>query len=170
MTPLAVLMLADEIAETMIFKDGVRLDMDYCLENIKSREQVSEMQRAYDHFIDACTINRSKFDDGDYGDTWGVWRGDYIYIIPAALELIAKQYNFSVKQFVEWCKNECLLDYDKGEKRNKKRIQLGGDYKKRIRCYGIRSSMDGAKIANDDDFIPGEPDMESEEPLPFALP
>jgi uncharacterized protein (DUF927 family) len=169
-TPLAVLMLADEIAETMIFKDGVRLDMDYCLENIKSREQVSEMQRAYDHFIDACTINRSKFDDGDYGDTWGVWRGDYIYIIPAALELIAKQYSFSVKQFVEWCKNECLLDYDKGEKRNKKRIQLGGDYKKRIRCYGIRSSMDGAKIANDDDFIPGEPDMESEEPLPFALP
>ena len=171
-TPLAVLMLADEIAERMIFKDGVRLDMDYCLENIKSREQVSEMQRAYEHFLDACSINRSKFDNNEFGDVWGAWRDEYIFIIPSALEKIAKEYNFSVKQFIGWCKERDILMSD-GDQRNMKKVSLGG-YNKRVRCYAIKTTYD-AKNDNrsevqSEDYIPGDYDREPEEPLPFSVP
>ena len=162
-TPLAVLMLADEIAEAVIFNDGIRLDMDYCLENIKSREQVSEMQRAYDHFIDAYNIYRSKFDAGEFGDNWGVWRGEYIYIIPSALETIGKQYNFSVKQFIAWCKERGLLESDK-DGRNMKRISFG-DYGKRVRCYAIRAT---ARDEEDGWVYHGA--QEPDEPLPFDVP
>jgi len=169
-TPLAVLLLADEIAERAIFQDGIRLDLSYCLANIKSKDQVSEMQRAYDHFIDACNINQSKFSPSSYDDTWGAWRGEWIYIIPAALEHIAWQYNFSVKQFIAWCKEERLLDCDK-DNRNMKRVSLG-DYGKRIRCYAIRSSADGinSEQASDTDEEEYVEDLEYDEPLPFDVP
>lgn len=162
-TPLAVLMLADEIAEEFIFKDGVRLDMQYCLNNIKSREQVSEMRRAYEHLIDAYNMNRSKFDDNGYGDNWGVWRGEYIYIIPSALENIAKQYNFSTKQFVAWCKERGYLECDTG--RNTKKIAFG-TYDKRVRCYAIRAT---GLDEEDGWIIRGETESQNE-PLPFEMP
>ncbi len=170
-TPLAVLLLADEIAERAIFEDGIRLDLDYCIANIKSKEQVSEMQRAYDHFIDACTINRSKFGPGSYDDIWGAWRGDYIYIIPSILEKIAWTYNFSVKQFIAWCKEMRLLDCDK-DNRNMKRVSLG-DVNRRVRCYAIRASLDGINQEpdqEDDNWVYGEYDDEPDEPLPFEMP
>ena len=172
-TPLAVLLLADEISERAIFQDGIRLDMAYCLANIKSKDQVSEMQRAYDHFIDACNINQSKFSASSFDDTWGAWRGDWIYIIPAALEHIAKQYNFSVKQFIAWCKEAGLLDCDK-DGRGTKKVSLG-EYNKRIRCYVIRSSMDGiaptqVSDADDDEEYEYEEELDYDEPLPFDMP
>lgn len=174
-TPLAVLMLADEITEKMIFHDGVRLNMEYCLANIKSREQVSEMVRAYEHFLDVCSINRSKFDNGDFSDIWGTWRDEYIYIIPSILEKIAKEYNFSIKQFISWCKEQHLLLSDNDD-RNMKKISLGG-YNKRVRCYAIKTTYDGTNHsdgllgeAEDECYIQGETDSEPEEPLPFSMP
>lgn len=168
-TPLAVLMLADEIAEKMIFKDGVRLDMDYCLANIKSREQVSEMQRAYEHFLDACSINRSKF-DSEFGDVWGIWQEYYIFIIPSALEKIAKEYNFSVKQFIAWCQEQELLSCEKNTQRKTKRIRIKD---KQARCYVIRTTYDPFSTKKTDEeewVISGEPDTEPDEPLPFSMP
>ena len=131
------------------------------------------MQRAYDHFIDACNINQSKFSASSFDDTWGAWRGDWIYIIPAALEHIAKQYNFSVKQFIAWCKEAGLLDCDK-DNRNMKRVSFG-DYSKRIRCYVIRSSTDGiaptqTSDIDDDEEYEYEEDLDYDEPLPFDMP
>ena len=167
-TPLAVLLLADEIAERAIFQDGIRLDLSYCLANIKSKDQVSEMQRAYDHFIDACNINQSKFSPSSYDDTWGAWRGEWIYIIPAALEHIAKQYNFAVKQFIGWCKENGLLDCDK-DNRNMKRVSLG-DYGKRVRCYVIRSSTEGIATESETDANEDEEYLDYDEPLPFDMP
>ena len=165
-TPLAVLMLADEIAERMIFKDGVRLDMDYCLANIKSREQVSEMQRAYEHFLDACSINRSKF-ESDFGDVWGIWQEYYIFIIPSALEKISKEYNFSMKQFLSWCSEQGLLNYE-NDGRKTRRIVIGS---KRIRCYAIRTDYEPSTNKQQDEWmIPGEQDSEPDEPLPFSMP
>lgn len=165
-TPLAVLMLADEIAEQMIFKDGIRLDMEYCLANIKSREQVSEMQRAYEHFLDACSINRSKF-ESDFGDVWGIWQEFYVFIIPSALEKISKEYNFSMKQFLSWCSEQGLLNYE-NDGRKTKRIVIGS---KRIRCYAIRTDYEPSTNRQQDEWmIPGEQDSEPDEPLPFSMP
>ena len=166
-TPLAVMLAADLITEKYIFQDGVHMDMDYCMKSVKSRKQVSEMERAYKHFVDAYYMNQSRFDTrndyGDYfGDCWGKKISDfYIAVLPTALERIADMHNFNKSQFVEWLKATDRLDCEKD--RNQKMVTLRQERK---RCYVIRmdESMDY------DGFIRGEQDLLPDEPLPFELP
>lgn len=165
--PLAVLMTADKLTEQYIFQDGRHMDLDYCMKSVKSKKQVSEMERAYKHFIDAYYINRSKFDTDNLGEVWGrKMQGNYVAVIPTALDRIAEQYNFNAVQFVKWCKDHDLLDADKD--RLNKKVSFG-DYSERVRCYIIRID-DSAREEDEGGFIAGEPDMLPDEPLPFALP
>ena len=163
-TPLAVMLAADLISEKYIFQDGIHLDFDYAVKAVKSRKQVSEMERAYKHFVDAIYINKSKFDADGYGDFWGKRYNDhYVAVIPSALNKIADQYNFNVNQFVQWCKNSDILLADKG--RLQKFVTLTG-YSDRARCYVIRVE----ERIDSDGFIAGEPDLLPDEPLPFEIP
>ena len=166
MTPLAVMLTADYLSEKFIFQDGGHLDIDYCMKAVKSRRQVSEMERAYKHFIDACYMNQSKFDSGtsDYtdGDVWGKWVSEqYVAVIPSALERIADQNNFNVSQFVEWLKNTDRMDHAPG--RNTQNVRLRESVK---RCHKIRVDEN----EQDSSFIAGEQDLLPDEPLPFELP
>jgi hypothetical protein len=134
-TPLAIILFADQILEEVVFQDGIRLDLDYCLDNIKSKNQVSEMQRAYEHFLDFYSINKSKFVSGEYGDQWGAKKSNYICVVPTIMEKIANDYNFSSKQFIAWCKTNKLLECDSG--RNTTKMQLS-DSTSRVRVYKIK--------------------------------
>lgn len=163
--PLAILMTADEISEKYLFQDGKRLDFDYCMAAIKGKRQVSEMDRAYKHFIDAYNINKARFNTIDnYGELWGMkMTGNYVAVIPSALEKIANQYNFSAPQFVKWCKENELLSCDAG--RNQKYVSFG-DVKERTRCYVIK--IDDTE-RRQETVINGDKDYQ-DEPLPFDMP
>ena len=164
-TPLAVMLTADFLTEKYIFKDGIRLDMDYCMKAVKSRKQVSETERAYKHFIDAYYMNQSRFESGsdyDTGDCWGKRISEYyVAVLPTVLEKLADQYNFNKSQFIEWLKATDRLSYDPG--RNQRQIQLRNGRK---RCYVIRIDEN----SDSDGFIKGEPDLLPDEPLPFDIP
>lgn len=164
-TPLAVMLTADFLTEKYIFKDGIRLDMDYCMKAVKSRKQVSETERAYRHFIDAYYMNQSRFESGsdyDTGDCWGKRISEYyVAVLPTVLEKLADQYNFNKSQFIEWLKATDRLSYDPG--RNQRQIQLRNGRK---RCYVIRIDEN----SDSDGFIKGEPDLLPDEPLPFEIP
>lgn len=160
--PLAILMTADKLTEEYIFRDGVRMDLDYCMQSVKSKRQVSEMERAYKHFVDAFHINRQKFDQNTVGEVWGKMQGMCVAVIPSALDRIAEQYNFNVAQFVKWCKTNDLLECDSD--RNTKKISFDGSAD-RIRCYVIRIDDDVREY--DDGFIKGE--TEDAEPLPWDM-
>lgn len=165
-TPLAVMLTADFLTEKYIFQDGIRLDMDYCMKAVKSRKQVSEMERAYKHFVDAYYMNQSRFDNGSdfdgYGDCWGKRVSEfYVAVVPTALEKIADQHNFNKSQFIEWLKATDRLSCDPG--RNQKMVQLRSGRK---RCYVIRID----ETMDPDGFIKGEPDLLPDEELPFEIP
>lgn len=163
MIPLAILLTADWLSEQMLFKDGIRLNLDYCIRSIKSKKQVSEMERAYKHFVDAYHINQSKFDPLiEIGENWGRKISDYyVAVIPSALERIASLYNFNGSQFISWCKDTGRLEYDSG--RNQKYVTIRHD---RTRCYVIRVD----ETMSDTVYIQGEMDLHQDEPLPFDLP
>lgn len=110
-SPLAVLMAADEMTERYIFQDGVRLDIDYCVSQLKDVETVSEMRRAYNALLDEVAVNRDKFDPDDdkRGEVWGYAKDDEIRVIPSALDGIARRHNFNVKQFASWADRHGLL-------------------------------------------------------------
>lgn len=169
-TPLAVLLTADRIAEEEIFRDGIRLDLAYCVRSLKGAAAVSEMHRAYEHLIDAVQINRNRFepDDGGIyrGEIWGCLQNDgtAVAIIPAALEVLGGKYNFSPKQFVRWAQSSGLLVAKDGRHLATKVNLPGGNG--RPRCYVFRLQGDGgADPDQPEEFM----DVGEQEELPFEL-
>lgn len=154
-TPLALLLTADELSEQYIFKDGRRLDIHYCVSCLKDVENVSEMDRALRHIEDEVTINRMCYvpdgPDGKYrGSICGFVEDGYVYFIKTAFDKIAEKYDFSAKQFLNWAKNRNLL------LTNKDRL----DYRKtspnglgRKTYYALMLECDGG-----DDALPAEKD------------
>ena len=165
--PLAILLTADLISEQVIFKDGIHLDFEWSMKSVKSKRQVSETERAYSRFVDSFYMNQVRFNDdsaGNYGEIWGKKMvGDYVAIIPSALDKIAKLYNFDSNQFVKWCKENGMLACDSN--RLKKQVTLGGD-NGRTWCYVIKVD----ETMKDQYAITGDTDDGPEEPLPFDFP
>lgn len=113
-TPMAILLVADSLAEKYIFKDGAKLDVKYCISCLKDVQSVSEMERALNHVKDDISINRMNYvpdgQDGNYrGKVYGFIEGDYVYMVGAALEQMAKTYNFNANQFLKWCQTKGKL-------------------------------------------------------------
>jgi hypothetical protein len=113
-TPMAILLAADALAEKYIFKDGAKLDVKYCISCLKDVQSVSEMERALNHVKDDISINRMNYvpdgQDGNYrGKVYGFIEGDYVYMVGAALEQMAKTYNFNANQFLKWCQTKGKL-------------------------------------------------------------
>lgn len=164
--PLAIMLTADLISEQIIFQDGIHIDFEWSMRSVKSRRQVSEMERAYKHFIDAYHIHQARFDDDptiNYGEVWGKkMEGDFVAVIPTALDKIADQYNFNKQQFVKWCKENGLLMCESN--RNQKYVAFNGS-SSRTWCYMIKLDDQAREMLT----IMGEQD-DREEELPFDIP
>ena len=126
--PLAVLMTADKIATDYIFKDGIYIDMDYCIINLKDVGSISENTRAFEYILSAVNINQNKFrpdDDGNYhGEIWGDYKDGYVIIEKNAFEKIAESGNFSAKAFLQWAKKKDIIECSSDRKRNYKKVRL----------------------------------------------
>lgn len=102
---------------------------------MKSDDDVSENQRCYDFIIDQVSINSSKFEDGQFGERWGVITSDEVIFIKSALSKLCKLNGYDCDSFVRW------LDYnDKLRKNGKKDTIQPRDsvLKGRPRCYAIK--------------------------------
>ena len=121
--PLAILLTADKIATDTIFQDGLYLDVEKCVGQLKSKKDVSENERAYEFILSEIAVNANRFvpdDEGNYrGECWGKIDGDYLVIISNAFDKIAERGNFSKKMFLQWAKSHDLLQCDKNGKTTK---------------------------------------------------
>ena len=148
--PLSVILTADKIATDYIFKDGIYLDFEWCVNQLKGNDEVSDNQRAYESIMDEIHIHRNNFipdDEGRYkGEFWGGIKGGYVYIVPSIFERMGQLYGFSSKAFVQWAyKNDLLLcDNDKskpGSRIKKARIPAT-DKPKNFYCIKINDDED----------------------------
>lgn len=134
-TPLALILTADQLFGEML-GDDIRLDLDWCVGNLKNIDDVSEMQRAWDSFIDEVSVNTNKFnpdDEGKYrGECWGYETDTEIEIFKTQLEQIAQKHNFSAKQFVDWCNRKGILKCNESKGMTSK-VPIPG--MSRRRCY-----------------------------------
>ena len=171
--PLAILLAADEIAEQNIFRDGVRLNIDYCVRMLKSVNQVSEEERAYRYLMDEIRIHDARLDPNTYGDCWGMHYNDfYVAIIPKILKDIFSEPAFSVKTFVTWAdKLGLILSDNDSTHAHQKRLSVKGS---RVWMYVIRTDYEPKRTALVDDpdsyVIHGDTDPLPAEPLPFEMP
>ena len=158
--PLALIMLADEISEEYLFKDGVRLDVNKCLDFLKNKDEISENRRAYEYIRDRIVIDMQKFapdENGDYrSGCWGALVSDNeVAIIPSAFDKIMSEGGFQNKSFLSWADRNKLIV--KGEGKNlKKKVCVNGKW---IRCVVL--------IFNENsEFIEVSEDMASD--IPFT--
>lgn len=124
--PMSILLTADKLATDYMYKDGVYLDFERCVNLLKNKGEVSENSRAYEFILSEIEINVAKFkpdDRGEYkGEVWGSFEKGYVAILNNAFNRIAERGNFSSKAFLSWAVKQGLIDASSGKNSKTKRI------------------------------------------------
>ena len=162
--PMALILTADIIAEEYLFKDGILLDLDTCVDYLKNKGDVSEHDRAYEYIINEISVNARHFADNDGEDVegnideWGFWKdSDHIVINGNVFEDILKKANFQSKAFLSWCRKNNLIETD--NKGNPKKLVK---HRGKVFRAVILDTSEGAENTENDGFMPVD-DIE----LPF---
>ena len=133
--PMALILLADELVEEHIFKDGVTLDVEACCDLLKNKGEVSEHKRAYEYLKDIITSQSYHFADNDSEtirqntDLYGYWiDGEKLVIIGTIFDRLLQQGGFQSRAFLSWCRKNELVECDSK-----------GNFKKQIKINGINN-------------------------------
>ena len=106
----AALLLADEIADEVLFKDDQgRLGIEELRPHLLTSEDVSPTKRAYEFLVDWITINGARFKDDSPHDRYGVIEGNWAYVIRSQFEAVMKQEGFSSRAVLSAWYKEGLI-------------------------------------------------------------
>jgi hypothetical protein len=157
--PLSVMLTADKIATDIIFKDGIYLDIDRCVDALKNKGEVSENDRAYEFIMSEISININKFepdDDGNYkGECWGCIENGYAIILVNAFNRMCERGSFSNKGFLSWAaKNKLILQDSGGKNTRNKRFGQSNP-----RCVWLKmesglTDTDGFMLVDEHEHLP----------------
>lgn len=124
--PMSIILTADKIATDYIFVDGQYLDLNYCVDLLKNKGEVSENERAYEFIMSEVAINMNKFKADKYGEykgeIWGTIEADYVIILNNIFNRFCEKGNFSSKSFLSWANKNGYIQADKGRNSKKKRL------------------------------------------------
>lgn len=149
--PMALILAADEIIETELFKDDVRLNLEKCCSYLKNKGEVSEHKRAYEFIQDILVSqhyhfleNQSTVPVGNV-EIYGCWiDNNKVAIISSAFDRIMKDGNFQSRAFLSWAAKEGIIETDSlGNKKVQKKI-LGNNR----RCVILKTE----EMAENEDF------------------
>lgn len=148
--PMSILFTADYLTEKYLFKDGILLDFEKCVDLLKNKGEVSENERAYQFIIDEIQMNGSRFsrksDEFTANECWGlIEENSNIAIINGnAFRKILERGNFSEKSFFSWAVRNKIIETDSNGN-YKKNKRIGNTV---ARCVFMKLSKD---IQIDDD-------------------
>jgi len=162
--PMSIILTADQIAAQYVFADDYCLDLEQCINCLKSKEEVSENIRAYEFIMSEVAVHENRFqyengtkDDNYHGEIWGYIRSGMVYIYSNVFNSMCERGNFSRKAFLTWANNRKLLKTDLPDKNGRIRytVKVCGN-----RCVCIQRTYDPNKH---DKFV--EADMQQ---IPFT--
>lgn len=143
---LSIIMVADALAEELLFHDGILLDKARMLRDCKSETDVFEPAKAYEKLGDLVKMNIAKFrpsdpDSDSMIERLGTINGSVVDFNRETMTRWAREYMFSTQQLCRWLKDEhpTWIEFtdEPGKSRNMKRIRTerGTDYVYRIRLW-----------------------------------
>ena len=116
---LSALLIADEIADEHIFKDGKRLTFEETEKLLTDKKTLSENERCYEYLLNECSINYTRFTTNNYGDFAGEIWGRFIHNPENGKEYVAIAANtarklcasggFALKPFISWADRKGIL-------------------------------------------------------------
>lgn len=166
--PMAVILTADEIASDFIFQDDIRLDFNRCIKQLKCKDEVSEMMRAYRNLMDFVMQKYNSFmpvlmPDGTHqykSEVYGCFlnddpKSDQVAILPGVYRKIANECNFSAAQFADWASHHGIISKPK-EKSGYPRIWFQSLGRQR-RCIVFYTNI--SQIGDESQTVPTENDL-----------
>lgn len=153
--PMTVILVADEISEKYIFKDGIRLDVGTCFKLLKSKNDISEGIRTYRYLMDTVASSKFRFeephlDDPERFERWGKFMGDNkVAIIGKFFDKMISEAGSNTKAFLSWAKSVDIVDKDKNGNAKKNVNILGSS----PRCVVIRMDWDIEEQQDDGKFM-----------------
>lgn len=114
----ALIILADEIADKIIFQTGKMLTVSDMAAFLKDKSDVSTGQRGYDFIRGWVSANSNKFiwrtETGEQvkpnGDLYGALETDWVYINVGVFRKAVKDAGFDDRALLSWLKSNCLID------------------------------------------------------------
>lgn len=111
----AVLLVADHLAEEIIFKDGVRISEDDILPFLKDESYVDDRLRAYDVVCSLISENTNNFvtnENPDPNRTWGKIEDDgkKVCFDKNILEPLLRERKIDPSLFIDWCIDHKIVE------------------------------------------------------------
>lgn len=131
---LSIVLTADVIATSYLFKDDEYINVDDAKEVLTDRNELSDNERCYQYILGEVVINSAKFDPmTQTNEKWGAIENGYAIIYNNAFDSICKKGGFSKKSFLSWADKKDLLQTQGGQLTKVKK--LGGNP---VRCVFIK--------------------------------
>ncbi|MFA5636263.1 MAG: DUF927 domain-containing protein [Anaerovoracaceae bacterium] len=125
----AALLLADEIADEVIFKDDQgRLGIEELRPFLLTVEEISPIKRAYEFLMDWISVNASRFDENSPHDRYGVIESNYAYVIKSQFDKVMKEQGFSSRAILSAWNKQGLIqsEVEQGKTRFAVKKSVGG--------------------------------------------
>ena len=162
---MSVILLADKIAEKLIFQDGITISPEEAIDVMTERLDVSDNQRAYEHIMDKVEMNPARFEPATDKavEQWGYKEPDtgWINFFTSALESLLQEAGYGLRPFLSWLDKNGLLNKDNDGKHKSVQKWLKG---RKVRVYSIKrleyeEDTGHDQVENDDDYTQAELDF-----------
>jgi hypothetical protein len=132
---LAAVLTGDIIAERVIFKDGILIDLEAAASSLADKSAVSEDERCYEYLIEQIAVYSDRFVPLSFDEETkkAVFKGEQwvqqfkndpdVYIIKSQFDKLCIQGGFSPKRFLDWAAKNGKIEVAKtGEYTKPKRL------------------------------------------------
>lgn len=139
---IALLLTADSLLTTQIFKDHNYLTVEDFIGIIKTPEDVSINKRAYDFLVELPARYPNNFEPDKFmnykAECWGKADDDYVYILKSVFDRLMANEGFNSVLFLSWARRNDLIwckDDPSGNRRLTLVTKLG---QKSVRCVALK--------------------------------
>lgn len=127
---LSAILIADYVASTLFFQDGMQLTVDEMIRLMTKKGEIDANVRAAEWIMEMVAVNTNHFKPNDFGEykaeVWGKSESGNIYIIKSVFDREMQNAGYNSKSFLSWAKRKGLLLTDSEKSRSTKKTMIAG--------------------------------------------
>lgn len=106
----AMLLVADRLADDLIFHTGERLSADEIAQFLQTKASVSAGERGYQYMCDWVALHANKFSlDNENGEVYGVLENGWAYINASVFRSAAQDAGYDSRALLSWMKTKKVI-------------------------------------------------------------
>lgn len=136
---MSLILVGDFVLTNAVFHDDLALKPEDVQKFLKTKQEVSVHERAYEYIYQTLVANKHRFGEteNDRNEVWGATDENYFYVIRNYFEQICKDGGFNSKALLSWMKRTGKIEVSK--KGNTKMKRVNGEP---IHCVWIIKPKD----------------------------